>query len=110
MRQCWTVKLLNHSVEKELNRLDANMKAKFVHVCDLLETYGPKEVGLPHIKHLTGDLWEIRLVSKSGAARAIYVTLSERTIMVVHLFLKKTQKTPKQALSLAMKRIKGYTQ
>lgn len=84
------------------------MKAKFVHVCDLLQTYGPHEVGLPHVKHLTRDLWEIRLVSKSGAARAIYVTLPERTIMVVHFFLKKTQKTPKLALSLAMKRIKRY--
>lgn len=98
--------MLNKTVERELNELDASLKAKCAHVCDLLERFGPREVGLPHIKHLTGDLWEIRLSGKGMAARAIYVTVSEQTIMVVHLFFKKTQKTPRRALSLAMQRIK----
>ncbi len=73
MTQGWNVKLLNKTVERELNALDANMKAKFAHVCDLLVQFGPREVGLPHIKHLTGELWEIRLSCRGVAARAIDV-------------------------------------
>ena len=106
MNQPWRVKLLNKNVERELNALDASMRAKFALVCDLLVKFGPEQVGPPHVKHLTGDLWEIRLICKSGAARSIYVTASERTITVVHLFVKKTQKTPRRALILAMNRIK----
>jgi phage-related protein len=106
MNQPWRVKLLNKNVERELNALDASMRAKCALVCDLLVKFGPEQVGLRHVKHLTGDLWEIRLICKSRAARAIHVTASERTITVVHLFVKKTQKTPRRALILAMKRIK----
>lgn len=106
MNQSWNIKLLNKAVERELNALDTDMRAKFAHVCDLLVKFGPEQVGLPHIKHLTRDLWEIRLQCKSGAARAIYVTASARSITVVHLFVKKTRKTPRRALALAMERIK----
>lgn len=106
MTKSWNIKLLNTTVERELCALDTRLKAKFIHVCDLLEKFGPQQVGMPHVRHLTGDLWEIRLMCKSGAARALYVTVSERTILVVHVFLKKTQKTPKRALALAMQRIK----
>ncbi|MCD8504847.1 MAG: type II toxin-antitoxin system RelE/ParE family toxin, partial [Burkholderiaceae bacterium] len=90
MNQSWNIKLLNKAVERELNTLDTDMRAKFAQICDLLAKFGPEQVGLPHIKHLNGDLWEIRLKCKSGAARAIYVAASARTITIVHLFVKKT--------------------
>ena len=43
---------------------------------------------------------------KSGIARAIYVTATGRRIVVVHAFVKKTQKTPKAAIRLALERAK----
>ena len=57
-----------------------------------------------HTKHLRVDLWEIRLIGAS--ARTIYVTVTGQTIVVVHLFFKKTQKTPKHALTVALQRMK----
>jgi phage-related protein len=70
----------------------------------LLEIFGPHQVGSPHAKHLRGDLWEIRLIG--AGARAIYVTVTGQTIVVVHVFFKKTQKTPKRALTVALQRLK----
>jgi|UniRef100_UPI00404730A3 phage-related protein len=106
MNNSWNIKLLNQSVEKELDRLDAGLKAKFLYVCDLLEIFGPHQVGSPHTKHLRGDLWEIRLIGAGASARAIYVTVTGQTIVVVHVFFKKTQKTPKRALTVALQRLK----
>lgn len=106
MNNSWNIKLLNQTVEKELDRLDAGLKAKFLYVCDLLKIFGPHQVGSPHTKHLRGDLWEIRLIGAGASARAIYVTVTGQTIVVVHVFFKKTQKTPKRALTVALQRLK----
>jgi len=74
--------------------------------CELLETFGPNEVGLPHVRFLTGKLWEILMKGKSGIARAIYVAIAEKRIVVVHAFVKKSQKTPRAAIETALDRAK----
>ena len=86
--------------------LDVSLKARFLHVCELLETFGPSQVGLPHVRFLVEKLWEIRLRGKSGIARAIYVTASDKRIVVVHAFVRKTQKTPTAAIEIALTRAK----
>jgi phage-related protein len=60
----------------------------------------------PHVKHLEGKLWEMRMRGKDGIARAIYVTAVAERVVVVHAFSKKTQKTPVQALETARLRAK----
>ena len=102
----WQVETLNHVVDRELEALEPSLKARFLHISELLETFGPERVGAPHVKHLVDKLWEIRMKGKSGIARAIYVTVTGRRIVVVHAFVKKTQKTPKAAIRLALERAK----
>jgi len=58
------------------------------------------------VKHLEGKLWELRLKGKSGIARAIYVTLTGRRVVIVRAFVKKTQKTPLKELDVARERAK----
>jgi phage-related protein len=58
------------------------------------------------VKHLEGSLWEMRMKGKSGIARAIYVTAVGKRIVVVHVFAKKTQKTPHREIMTALKRAK----
>ncbi len=65
---------------------------------------GLDRIGQPHVKHLAGKLWEMRLSGRDGIARAIYVTLKGRRVVIVHVFVKKTQKTPQSALALAGRR------
>ena len=59
------------------------------------------------VKHLEGSLWEMRMQGKDGISRAIYVTARGRRVVVVRVFVKKTEKTPRQEIDLARERAKG---
>ena len=100
----WTVEPLNTTVAEELLALPSGMRARFLRVAELLNEFGPQQVGVPHVRHLEGKLWEMRLLGKEGIGRAIYVATPGRRIVVLHAFVKKTEKTPRRALDLARRR------
>jgi len=102
----WTVETLNDAVDAELEALPEDMQARFVYILRLIEEFGLEKVREPHVKHLTGPLWEMRLKGRDGISRAIYVTATGRRVVVVRAFIKKTQTTPRNELELAMKRAK----
>ena len=59
---------------------------------------------LPHVKKLTGTpLWEIRILGKDSI-RILYVLIQEENVLVLHGFIKKTQKTPTKEIELATNR------
>ena len=60
----------------------------------------------PHVKPLGNKLWEMRMTGKDGIARAIYVLATGRRIVILHAFVKKTQRTPPEAVRLALARTK----
>lgn len=101
----WTVEYLNSNVEKELFSLPKDMQARFIHISGLLEEFGPQQVGMPHVRSLGRKLWEIRMSGQSSIGRAIYITLHDQRIVILHAFVKKTQKTPQRAIELALQRI-----
>ena len=100
----WIVETLNHVVDAELEALPADMRARFFHISRLIEEFGIERVREPHVKHLRGPLWEMRMKGKDGISRAIYVTASGQRIVVVRVFVKKTQKTPNREIELALQR------
>lgn len=102
----WTVETLNDEVDEEVAGLPADMRARFAYISQLLERNGPMQVREPHIKHLTKKLWEMRMRGKDGISRALYVIVTGQRIVVLRVFVKKTQKTPKRELDLALKRAK----
>ncbi len=102
----WTIESLDHRVEKEIMALPVDIRASFFRISELLAEHGPEQVGMPYVKSLGAGLWEIRAKGKDGIGRGIYVKADGRRIVVVHVFVKKTQKTPKKALDLARKRAK----
>jgi len=102
----WTLETLNEAVDSELEVLAPSFKAKFLHIAEMLESLGPQNVREPYVKHLEGKLWEIRMKARPGIARAIYITAKEQRIIILHAFVKKTQKTPRAALELARQRLK----
>ncbi|MGH6900334.1 MAG: type II toxin-antitoxin system RelE/ParE family toxin [Geminicoccaceae bacterium] len=63
----------------------------------------------PYLKHLEGPLWEMRLKGRDGIARAVYVTARGRRVVVVRVFGKKTEKTPRREIALALRRAKEVT-
>lgn len=105
----WTVETLNAVVDAELEALPADMLARFSYISELIESFGLENVREPHVKHLQGPLWEMRLKGRDGISRAIYVTATGRRVVVVRAFVKKTQATPRKELELALKRAKEVT-
>lgn len=100
----WTVEVLNANVEKELDALPADMRARFAHIGELIAEFGLNRVGMPHVRHLTGPLWEMRLRGRDGISRALYVAVQNRRVVVVRVFVKKTQSTPRREINLALRR------
>ena len=95
--------------ELELLALPADMKARFLHIAEMLEEFGPQRVGLPHIRPLESKLWEMRMKGRDGIARAVYAAVQGRRLLVLHVFVKKTQTTPRAAIAMALKRLEPQT-
>lgn len=102
----WSVETLGAQVDAEILGLPKDMQAAFVRLAERIESVGLERIGQPHVKHLQDKLWEMRLTGRDGIARALYVTAVGRRVIVVHAFVKKTQKTPKGAIELALRRAK----
>jgi phage-related protein len=102
----WVVETLNAVVDKEIRDLPADLRARLSHVSALIGTVGLEHLPPAYIKHLEGKLWELRLKSRSGIARAIYVTVTGQKVVIVRAFVKKTQKTPNNELAIARERAK----
>lgn len=100
----WTVEPLNGTVRREIRSLPDDMIGEFIRISRLIEDYGIESVSMPHVRHLRGRLWEMRLRGRSGIARALYVTVHERRIVIVRVFEKKTQRTPRREIELALRR------
>ena len=92
------------TVDRELDALPADMRARFVRLCELIAAVGLDRVGAPHVRHVTGPLWEMRLGGRAGISRALYVAVRGKRVVVVRVFIKKTRKTPRREVDLALQR------
>ena len=100
----WVVELLDDRVREELEGLPPDMQARFRRIVELIQGYGLERVHEPHVKHLEGPLWEMRMKGKDGISRAVYVTARGSRVVVVRVFVKKTQKTPRREIEIALQR------
>ncbi len=105
----WQVEILNEAVAAEIAGLPAEMQARFLRLAERIGAAGLESLSEPHVKHLEGKLWELRLAGRDGIARALYVTAVGRKIVVVRAFVKKTQKTPRAEIKLALRRAADIT-
>lgn len=95
----WRVEILDRRVERELSALAADLRQRFLRIAELIEKHGVAAMHQPHVKHLEGKLWEMRMKGRDGIARAIYVTALGERVVVLHAFEKKTRKTPARAIA-----------
>lgn len=91
-----------------IDHLQANQKAKITRCIDLLEEYG-LQIKEPHSKKLSGyaNLFELRS-SGSSPVRLLYSRLSNK-FLILHAFIKKTNKTPAREINTALKRLTTLT-
>lgn len=106
MLAMWSIVTLGPAVDAELEALPVDLLARLARVGELIRAHGLERVREPHVKHIEGPLWEIRLTGRDGIARALYVTASGKRVVIVRVFVKKTQKTPRSEIILALTRAK----
>ena len=102
----WTVETLNAAVDAEVLALPADMRAQLSRISLMIREFDLERMREPHVKHLQGLIWEMRMRGRDGISRALYVTAVGRRVIIVRVFVKKTQKTPSREIDLALSRAK----
>ena len=102
----WTVEIFNSAVALEIEALPGDMRARLGRVFALIQEAGFGALPRDGVKHLEDKLWELRVTGRDGISRAIYVTASGRRVVVLWVFVKKSQRTPPRELEIARQRAK----
>jgi phage-related protein len=98
------VQTLNRLVDAEIDALPVDMRARLARLSTLIEQVGFEALPDNSVKHLDKKLWELRISGRDGISRAIYLTASGRRMVILRVFVKKTQKTPPHELEIARQR------
>lgn len=85
--------------------MPAGLLARFIKYAERLEIFGP-DLGMPHTRPMGRGLFELRLQASEGISRVFYCVASGRRVVMLHLFIKKTQRTPGRELEVARKRMR----
>jgi len=100
----WRIEYYSPKLEEDVLNLPSGILARYLHLTDLMLEFG-SNLGMSHTKAVENGLLELRVKGKEGIARVFYCTQVGKRIVMLHVFVKKAQKTPKKELKLAMKRM-----
>ena len=101
----WKIEYFNNDVETKILSLPDGLLARYLRLTDMMLIHG-SNLGLPHTKSLNNGLLELRLKSKEGIGRVFYCTKIGKNIVMLHSFVKKSQKIPKNEMDIAQKRLR----
>jgi phage-related protein len=99
----WSGEYLPAAAEEE-SALPVDMQVRLARMVGTIRLHGVINLPRDWAKPLGDKLWELRITGRDGIARAIYVTASGRRLVIVRIFIKKSQKTPQRELELARQR------
>jgi phage-related protein len=102
----WKVEVIAEA-RAELAAWPVELRASLTRIVERIEAVGLDRLGEPMVKHIEGKLWEMRPSGRRIEGRALYVAASGRRIVIVLAFQKRTQKTPRRMIELALSRAKG---
>ena len=101
----WTIQYYNNRIQADILKLPAGLLGRYLRLTDLMIEFGP-DLGMPHTRVMGDGLFELRLKSREGIVRVFYCLLIDQQIVMLHSFVKKTQKTPGKELKIAQRRMK----
>ncbi len=104
MAERWQVETVSAVVDEEIEALPGDMRGRLARIVDMIEQHGLQNVGMPYVRHLADKLWEIRVKGRGGISRVLYMTATGRRVILLRAFVKKTQKTPRKEIELALRR------
>lgn len=101
----YEIRYHSDNVEEQILSLPDTLAARYVVLTRRMTALGAN-LGPPHTDSFGDGLFELRLKGAEGIARVFFCTLVGRQIMMLHSFVKKTQKTPAREIEVARKRMK----
>ena len=96
----YTITYYSDDVQEEILSLPDTLAARFIVLSRRMIALGPN-LGEPHTKAFGDGLFELRLKGAEGIARVFFCTLIGRRIVMLHSFVKKSNKTPPRELEIA---------
>lgn len=101
----YSIEYYSEVVQNEILALPDSLAARYIVLTRRMTAVG-SNLGPPHTDSFGDGLYELRLKGAEGIARVFFCTLTGRRIMMLHSFVKKTQKTPPREIEIARKRMK----
>jgi phage-related protein len=101
----YTITYYSEAVAEEILELPDTLAARYVVLTRRMVALGPN-LGEPHTKSFGEGLFELRLKGAEGIARVFFCTLIGKRIVMLHSFVKKTDRTPRRDREIAENRMK----
>jgi phage-related protein len=101
----WEIVYYCDDTQDAIMGFPAGIQARYIHLTERMVVFGP-DLGMPHTRPLGKGLFELRMKSKEGIGRVLFCTLASQRIMMLHGFIKKSQKMPSKEIKLARIRMK----
>lgn len=92
-------------VEEDILGLPPKLQARMIRLLELMAKHGAN-LGEPHTKAMGDGLFEIRAKAREGIARGLFCYMDGQSIVILHVFIKKSNKTPRKDIELARKRMR----
>ena len=99
------IDFVNEKAEKEYQSLPKRIRARTASLLNRMKQSGPN-LGMPHARALANGIFEVRAKAEEGIGRTLYCTQVRKRIYILHAFVKKAQKTPRNELAIAQERMK----
>jgi len=101
----WAITYYSESMQHEIIAMPAGFLGRYLRYSDRMEMFGP-DLGMPHTRAMGEGLFELRLKAEEGIARVFYCTMVGKKIVMLHQFIKKTDKTSPRELETARRRMR----
>ena len=101
----YSLEFFNEDVQQAVLTWPVGINASFTRIALRMVEHGAN-LGLPYTRAMGGGLFEIRAKGQEGIGRAFFCTMVGQRIVILHSFIKKTDKTPKRELEVAKQRMK----
>ena len=101
----WDVVYFNEAVRNTIAAWPVGLRAVYQRLLERIAEHGPN-LGMPFTRSMGGGMFEIRVKGPEGIGRAFYCTVTGHRVVVLHAIIKKSQKTPAQALDTARARMR----
>ena len=101
----YTINYYSDTVQEQILELPDTLAARYIVLTRRMIALGPN-IGEPHTKAFGEGLFELRLKGAEGIARVFFCTIVGKRIVMLHSFIKKSDRTPMREREVAETRMK----